>query len=97
MVNVSVGLYGHMDAAAYVNCRAQELAAVADTIKVLNNDGPLKLFNKAFHGNASFLQLQVSSSQMRSQGFMDIQVTMAASLEKGSMKAMGEVLTAVWI
>merc|ERR1712032_1662619 len=50
-----------------VKYRTQELAALADTIKVLNYDDALELFKKTLPGSASFLQLQVSSSQMRSQ------------------------------
>merc|ERR1712222_50911 len=53
--------------AVIVKTRAEELAALADTIKVLNDDDALELFKKTLPGSASFLQLQVSSSQMRSQ------------------------------
>jgi len=48
--------------------RAQELLALADTIKVLNDDDALELFKKTLPGaGSSFLQIQVSSAAMRSQ------------------------------
>jgi len=50
-----------------VKYRMQELAALADTIKVLNDDDALELFKKALPGAASFLQVEVSTSQMKSQ------------------------------
>jgi len=50
-----------------VKYRTQELAALADTIKILNDDDALELFKKTLPGSASFLQVQVSSSQLRTQ------------------------------
>jgi predicted nucleic acid-binding Zn-ribbon protein len=50
-----------------VKYRTQELLALADTIKVLNDDDALELFKKTLPGSASFLQVQVSTSQLRSQ------------------------------
>merc|ERR1719262_1695957 len=47
--------------------RAQELLALADTIKILNDDDALELFKKTLPGAASFLQVQVSAATMRSQ------------------------------
>jgi len=43
-----------------VNYRAQELAALADTIKILNDDDALELFKKTLPGASSFVQIQVS-------------------------------------
>merc|ERR1719201_2581749 len=48
-----------------VKTRNEELLALADTIKVLNDDDALELFKKTLPGAASFVQLQVSSSAMR--------------------------------
>merc|ERR1719498_1768387 len=46
--------------------RSEELLALADTIKVLNDDDALELFKKTLPGAAaSFLQLQVSSASMK--------------------------------
>jgi septal ring factor EnvC (AmiA/AmiB activator) len=50
-----------------VKYRTQELAALADTIKVLNDDDALELFKKTLPGSASFLQVEVSTAQMKSQ------------------------------
>jgi len=45
--------------------RAEELLALADTIKVLNDDDALDLFKKTLPGASSFVQVQVSSEAMR--------------------------------
>merc|ERR1711862_555926 len=48
--------------------RAEELVALADTIKILNDDDALELFKKTLPGSsASFMQMQVSSAAMRTQ------------------------------
>jgi len=47
--------------------RAEELAALADTIKLLNDDDALELFKKTLPGPAaSFMQVQVTMSEVRS-------------------------------
>jgi len=49
-----------------VKYRTQELAALADTIKMLNDDDALELFKKTLPGaSASFMQVTVSSQAMR--------------------------------
>jgi chromosome segregation ATPase len=46
--------------------RAEELLAIAETIKVLNDDDALELFKKTLPGaSASLLQVQVSAKSMR--------------------------------
>merc|ERR1719171_1864163 len=48
--------------------RADELVALADTIKILNDDEALELFKKALPSSAaSFVQLQVSRTSLRAQ------------------------------
>merc|ERR1719265_317756 len=48
--------------------RSEELLALADTIKMLNDDDALELFKKTLPGSsASFMQMQVSSESMRTQ------------------------------
>merc|ERR1719487_38737 len=47
--------------------RSQELLALADTIKILNDDDALELFKKTLPGAASFVQLQVSEANQRQQ------------------------------
>merc|ERR1719463_299380 len=51
-----------------VQTRTDELAALADAIKMLNDDDALELFKKTLpSASASFLQVQVSSASMRAQ------------------------------
>jgi len=53
--------------AEYQKMQAQELLALADTIKVLNDDDALELFKKTLpSGASSFLQIQVSDKAQRS-------------------------------
>mmetsp|Transcript_44643 Transcript_44643/g.95260 ORF Transcript_44643/g.95260 Transcript_44643/m.95260 type:complete len:700 (-) Transcript_44643:40-2139(-) len=47
--------------------RSEELAAVADTINILNDDDALDLFKKALPTPESFLQMDATSKQLRSQ------------------------------
>jgi chromosome segregation ATPase len=48
-----------------VKMRGQEIEALADTIKVLNDDDALELFKKTLPGASSFLQVTENASQMR--------------------------------
>merc|ERR1740117_364515 len=57
--------------AEIVNTRNQELLALADTIKVLNDDDALELFKKALPA-ASFMQVKVSSSSTRALALAEI-------------------------
>jgi len=52
-----------------VKMRGQELAALQDTIKVLNDDDALELFKKTLPGASSFLQEQVTQMDMRQRAF----------------------------
>merc|ERR1712117_566002 len=45
-----------------VKTRSEELAALADTIKILNDDDALELFKKTLPSASSLMQLQVSAS-----------------------------------
>jgi len=47
--------------------RSEELLALADTIKMLNDDDALELFKKTLPGASSFMQVKVSSESMRQQ------------------------------
>jgi len=50
-----------------VKTRSEELLALAETIKILNDDDALELFKKTLPGaSASFVQVKVSSSTVRS-------------------------------
>jgi len=50
-----------------VKYRNQELLAVAETIKILNDDDALELFKKTLPGSASFLQITSAAATMKSQ------------------------------
>merc|ERR1719346_439207 len=56
-----------------VKTRAEELAALADTIKVLNDDDALELFKKTLPSASSFMQIQVTAKEMRARATMEIQ------------------------
>merc|ERR1719235_1091772 len=57
-----------------VQLRADELAAIAETIKVLNDDDSLELFKKTLPGSsASFVQMSTSTSKMRALAMAAIQ------------------------
>merc|ERR1712232_1160694 len=45
--------------------RTQEQVAIAETIKVLNDDDALELFKKTLPSASSFMQVSVSASAMR--------------------------------
>merc|ERR1719398_626408 len=47
--------------------RSEELLALADTIKILNDDDALELFKKTLPGASAFLQLQVTRADQRQQ------------------------------
>merc|ERR1719399_2437106 len=51
--------------AEYKKMEAMELVALADTIKILNDDDALELFKKTLPGASSFMQVQVTSGAMR--------------------------------
>jgi hypothetical protein len=51
--------------AEYQKMQATEAVALADTIKVLNDDDALELFKKTLPGASSFMQVQVSSKAVR--------------------------------
>merc|ERR1719235_2945114 len=49
---------------------AEELLALADTIKILNDDDALELFKKTLPSAASFLQVQLSAKKVRQQALI---------------------------
>merc|ERR1719163_2306615 len=48
-----------------VAMRGQEIQALADTIKVLNDDDALELFKKTLPGASSFMQISETTAGMR--------------------------------
>merc|ERR1719482_725876 len=56
-----------------VKTRSEELLALAETIKILNDDDALELFKKTLPGaSASFVQVKVSSSTVRARALAAI-------------------------
>merc|ERR1719428_1584070 len=55
-----------------VKTRNEELLALADTIKVLNDDDSLELFKKTLPSASSFVQLTVSSTALRARALAAI-------------------------
>jgi hypothetical protein len=55
-----------------VKTRNEELLALSDTIKVLNDDDALELFKKALPGASSFVQMEVSTSALRARALAAI-------------------------
>jgi len=55
------------DHEANMKIRGEEMVALADTIKVLNDDDALELFKKTLPGASSLLQLKVSMSAQKQQ------------------------------
>merc|ERR1719375_1213875 len=51
--------------AEYQKMQAMELLALAETIKILNDDDALELFKKTLPSAASFLQLKATASEVR--------------------------------
>jgi len=62
-----------------VKYRTQELAALADTIKILNDDDALELFKKTLPGASSFVQVDVTSQAVRSRAIALIQAARGKS------------------
>merc|ERR1719238_2232588 len=55
---------------AYQKVMAEELLALADTIKILNDDDALELFKKTLPSAASLLQVQLSAKEVRQQALV---------------------------
>jgi len=55
-----------------VKTRAEELAALADTIKVLNDDDALELFKKTLPSASSFMQIQATAKNTRSKALAEL-------------------------
>lgn len=55
--------------------RSQELAAIADTIKVLNDDDAIGVFKKTLHSSASsFVQVMASDKMLRAEALVVLRV-----------------------
>merc|ERR1719240_1894180 len=66
--------------AEYKKMEAMEMVALADTIKVLNDDDALDMFKKTLpSGASSFVQFKVSSRAMRQHALNALKIGRAAS------------------
>merc|ERR1719443_782946 len=80
--------------------RAQELAALADTIKVLNDDDALDLFKKTLPSASMLLQLKVTTSELRQRALAQIRslrsvrprIDLIALALKGKKIGFGEII-----
>jgi len=67
--------------ATIVKTRNEEMLALADTIKILNDDDALEMFKKTLPGaSASFVQVRVNERSARSRAMLEIQRAQQASL-----------------
>jgi len=74
--------------------RSEELLALADTIKMLNDDDALELFKKTLPGSsASFMQMQVSAASMRSQALALLES--AKSVKKDDRQRLDYIMLAI--
>jgi len=74
--------------------RSEELLALADTIKMLNDDDALELFKKTLPGSsASFMQVSVSSSSMRTQALAILEA--AKSNKNGDRQKIDYIMLAI--
>jgi len=73
--------------------RAQETIAIAETIKILNDDDALELFKKTLPGASGFLQLDVSDKAVRKQALEIIRKEKA--LHPGATTSLGFVEMAI--
>jgi len=73
--------------------RGEELLALADTIKLLNDDDALELFKKTLPGSASFMQLAESTHEMKSRALSVLQ--QAKSGRRGDRQRLDVIMLAL--
>jgi len=79
--------------AEIVKLRSEELLALADTIKLLNDDDALELFKKTLPGGESFMQLAETSTSMKSRALAVLQ--QAKSSRKGDRQRLDMIMLAI--
>jgi len=77
--------------------RTEELLALADTIKILNDDDALELFKKTLPGASALLQVQVTSKELRARAVAvlkstDYRVDLISLAIKGKKVSMDKVI-----
>jgi len=73
--------------------RSEELLALADTIKILNDDDALELFKKTLPGSASFTQIEESTSTLRKRALSVLEH--AKGGHKGDRQALDAIMLAI--
>jgi len=73
--------------------RSEELLALADTIKLLNDDDALELFKKTLPGSASFMQIEESTSTVRNRALSVLK--QAKQNHKGDRQRLDVVMLAI--
>jgi chromosome segregation ATPase len=73
--------------------RSEELLALADTIKILNDDDALELFKKTLPGSASFMQITESTSALKSRALAVLEL--AKSGRKGDRQRLDVIMLAI--
>ena len=73
--------------------RSEELLALSDTIKILNDDDALELFKKTLPGSASFMQLTKSTSTMKARALQVLE--QARSERKGDRQRLDFIMLAI--
>merc|ERR1719486_1190037 len=69
-----------------VKTRTEELAAIADTIKILNDDDALELFKKTLPApSASLVQMRATASQVRERAVAVIQQAASSSKDRARL------------
>merc|ERR1711956_119198 len=75
-----------------VKTRAEELAALADTIKVLNDDDALELFKKTLPSASSFMQIEVSARNLRARALTELEQVMQKRLKNAQLELLSLAL-----
>jgi len=78
---------------AICKTRSQELLALVDTIKILNDDDALELFKKTLPGSASFLQVEETEKTLRSRALATLQS--AKAHHKGERQRLDFIMLAL--
>jgi len=73
-----------------VKTRSEELVALADTIKILNDDDALELFKKTLPSSASFVQVQESTTAVRQRALSAVQAAHQPRLNFIAMALQGK-------
>merc|ERR1740130_721715 len=73
--------------------RSEEMLALADTIKILNDDDALELFKKTLPGSASFMQLAETTTAMKSRALSVLEA--AKSGRKGDRQRLDVIMLAL--